>query len=135
MTLFRTKPTRHFIVGEPTLTRAGRGQYAVVYPLAWWMDITLYMVHAQFRTDGGSIPPIFWPIVGHPYSPSSIRACIIHDWLCRERVLPPGLVHDIFYDLLLHDGVAPLRAWLMWTAVKNFGPTWTTPTPAGDPHG
>lgn len=115
---------------DPTIQRAGRGQFTLVTPLVVLDDRGIrHAVPAGFTTDGATIPPFCWPIVGHPYSGSSLRAAIWHDAMCRtesrERRMSSSHVHRLFYLALLADGVARLRATLMYRAVLWFGPTWT----------
>ena len=117
---------------DPAFERAGAGQFRLVGPplVAVVAGQTLE-VPVGFTTDGASIPPLFWPMVGHPYSPSSLRAAILHDFLCRTR--PAGfssiLVHRIFFETLMVDGCARPRAWSMWLAVRVFGPRWPAQRP------
>jgi hypothetical protein len=91
-----------------------------------WVAGRRWAVPAGFTTDGASIPPFCWLLVGHPYSPSSLRAAILHDWMCRHRAahgLRSTKVHALFYAALRADGVAWARAQAMWLAVRCFGPT------------
>ena len=110
---------------EPVLMRAPRGQFSLCAPLAVTVDVCDYVIPEGFTTDGASIPPLFWAMVGHPYSPSSLRAAILHDWMCRERDhrWSSTAVHRIFFAALLADGVAFPRAWVMWLATHWFGPS------------
>lgn len=109
-------------VTDPTLERAPRGRYRLVTPLAAKVDGRLIVVPKGFVTDGASVPPVFWPLVSHPLAPSSLRAAILHDYQCRERVGDSRIVHRTFHQALRADGCAPIRAWLMWLAVRLFGP-------------
>jgi hypothetical protein len=38
---------------------------------------------AGFECDGGSIPQLAWPLIGHPLDGRFVRSCVIHDWLCH----------------------------------------------------
>lgn len=110
---------------EPTLRRAGGGNYRLVGNMQAARFGVVWVVPDGFTTDGASIPPLCWPLVGHPYSPSSLRAAILHDWMCRNPAahgLPSAAVHRVFFDALRADGVAWLRARAMWWAVRWCGP-------------
>lgn len=110
---------------DPDFRRGPRGNLRLVTPLDAIIDGRRYTVPAGFLTDGASIPPLMWPVVGHPYSPSSLRAAILHDWMCRNpsaHTLPSPRVHRVFYDALRADRCAWLRARAMWLAVRLFGP-------------
>jgi len=110
---------------EPVLMRASRGQYQLCAPLPVQVGMIHLTIPEGFTTDGASIPPLFWAMVGHPYSPSSIRAALLHDWLCRDRRhgWSSTTVHRIFHVALLADGVAAPRAYAMWLATHWFGPS------------
>lgn len=109
---------------DPAIRRAPRGQYALGEPMRVWLNGRRFIVGEGFATDGASIPPLCWLLVGHPYSPSSLRAAILHDWMLRERGhgLSSTRVHAVFYAALRADGVAWARARAMWLAVSWFGP-------------
>lgn len=116
---------------EPVLLRAPRGRFALVHPFAADVDGVRYTVPAGFETDGASVPSVAWQIAGHPYSPSHLRAAILHDWMCRNpsahRLSSIG-VHRLFHDALLSEGVARVRAALMYWAVALFGPRFAAVT-------
>lgn len=114
---------------EPTLERWFRGRMRLVTPLVAHVNGRHVEVPKGFITDGASVPAIFWPVISHPLSPSSLRAAILHDYLCRERLLPSKAVHWAFYEALLADGCARVRAWLMWLAVLVFGPRFQARNP------
>lgn len=87
-----------------------------------------YPAHSGLIFDGASIPRFLWPIMGGPFEGDYRLAAIIHDQLCRDRCIPSPLVHRIFYEAMRASGVPGWRAWLMWAAVRVFGPRWQVPT-------
>ena len=107
------------------MRRAPRGQYQLCAPLSVFVGMTLITIPEGFMTDGGTIPPLCWLLVGHPYSPSSLRAVILHDWLCKDgrHGWSSTFVHGVLYAALRADGVAWARARAMWLAAHWFGPT------------
>lgn len=107
---------------EPTLERAPRGRYRLVTPLVVALDGATVVVPQGFETDGASIPTPFWPLISHPLAPSSLRAAILHDYQCRERLGDSVAVHRLFWEGLKAEGCATLRATLMYWAVRLFGP-------------
>lgn len=133
-----TRPRVHF-VSEPLFRRAPRGRLEVRTALHAVVDDIAYEVPVGVTTDGASVPPLCWLLVGHPFSPSSLRAAVLHDFLCEQRgwclravytgPVPPRLsswqVHRIFHASLLAERVHPLRAWCMFAVVAVFGPRWT----------
>lgn len=74
---------------------------------------------AGYEFDGASIPRVFW-FIGHPMSPKFQRAALIHDILYGFRT-DRETNDELFYQLLLEDGVNKFRAKLMWTAVRVGG--------------
>lgn len=75
-------------------------------------------------TDGASIPRQFWSLMGAPLSGKYRRAAVIHDVYCKNQDRPHEEVHNVFYEAMLADGVAKLKAQAMHLAVKLFGPKW-----------
>lgn len=91
----------------------------LVEPLTY-LDIT---VPAGFESDGASVPRLFWRLVFPPTDTTALRAAVIHDWIYRTH--PAGWTRaaadDLFYDLLIEDGVPRWRAWLAWSGVRLGG--------------
>ena len=52
-----------------------------------------------------------------------MRAAVVHDFYIRRNTSNAAVVHRVFHDALLASGAAPDRAYLMYKAVNNFGPT------------
>ena len=50
------------------------------------------------------------------------RATVLHDVHCELRIEPSWKVHRMFYDAMRADGTNPAAAWIMWLAVRMFGP-------------
>jgi hypothetical protein len=71
--------------------------------------------------NGASVPRFFWrlwpPCVGR-YR----RATVLHDVACEDRTRPSPDVHRMFYEAMRTDGTNLVTAWLMWLAVRVFGP-------------
>lgn len=75
--------------------------------------------------NGASIPRTVWSSVGGPWSGKYRNAAVIHDYLTVEKPSSSDVVHRLFLDGMLDNGVAPFRAHLMYAAVVMFGGTWT----------
>lgn len=120
------EPVSTWFLTEPVLRRAGGGEYRLVdVGMRVARQGVVWTVPLGFQTNGASVPAVFWLLVGHPYSPSSLRAAILHDWMCRDprgHGLSSREVHRVFYEALRADGVGVVRAWLMYAAVAVFGP-------------
>ena len=82
-----------------------------------------WIAEAGRTIDGASIPRFFWRFIGGPFSGKYRRASVVHDVYCENRA--PGssnIVHAMFYNAMRADGVGRVKAWLMWAAVRLFGP-------------
>lgn len=54
------------------------------------------------------------------YRPDSLRAAIIHDFICETKCLPRKLADQYFYEILLLDGVSKFTARKYWLAVRAY---------------
>lgn len=114
-----------FAPGELRVAFTYRGRVRLLEPLYWREpDGRVIMVPAGLISDGVSVPPLAWPLVGHPYSGSLLRAALLHDWEIVDRAAPAREVHARFRRALRASGVGRVRAWLLWAAVRLFGPRW-----------
>lgn len=93
-------------------------------------DGTLWTVPAGTVVDGASIPKRVWSVIGGPWSGRYRNAAVIHDWMCAEQLLNSDFVHKIFYEAMLANGVSAYTAYIMFEAVRRFGPQWEE-TPFG----
>jgi Protein of unknown function (DUF1353) len=79
--------------------------------------------------DGASIPEILWSkVVGTPFVGDYRRATVVHDVACQDKTRPHEEVHFMLYEAMLCDGVSEEQAFLMYTAVRLFGPKWPSST-------
>jgi hypothetical protein len=74
--------------------------------------------------NGASIPRFFWRVVGSPYCGRYRRASVIHDVYCVAKSRPAKDVHKMFYEACRADGVGRSASWVLWCAVRTFGPRW-----------
>ena len=72
--------------------------------------------------DGASIPRFFWRFIGGPFSGKYRDASVIHDVYCVLQDRPSPEVHAMFYEAMRARGVWRTKAFLMWMAVRVFGP-------------
>jgi hypothetical protein len=75
--------------------------------------------------DGASIPRQAWSVIGHPLSGPYVLPALLHDYECDVRMTASATVHRRFYYALRAQGVGMVRATVMWTAVRVFGPRWS----------
>jgi hypothetical protein len=74
-----------------------------------------------FQFDGASIPWAAQPLIGTPFEPRFMGASVFHDWLYHTHQIPRAAADELFYGLLLADGVSKTKAWLMREAVVVGG--------------
>ncbi len=81
----------------------------------------LWEAPAGWVVDGASIPRLFWRLAD-PFIGDYRLASVVHDYYCDAQTRPSWMVHRMFREAMLCAGVAPWRAWIMWAAVRKFGP-------------
>lgn len=72
--------------------------------------------------NGASIPKFLWHLLGSPFVGRYRRATVIHDVYCQHQFIASRVVHRMFYDAMICDGVRKVRAKLMYAGVRLFGP-------------
>ena len=81
------------------------------------------IVPVGFKSDGASVPRFFWRIVFPPGDNRALRAAFAHDWIYRMH--PEGWTKaeadQMFYDLLIADGIPVINAKLAYWGVRLFG--------------
>lgn len=78
-------------------------------------------IHSGYRTDGASIPRLFWRLIGHPYLPSYLAPALAHDALYQAELADRRECDRTLYVQLLRNGVGRLPAWIIWAAVRLGG--------------
>ena len=95
--------------------------YEVVEDIQTKKGDAVIKVPKFFQFDGASIPSPAWQLVGTPFTPRLMKASVFHDWTYHTHQIKKSDADDLFYDLLIRDGVGKTRAWLMYEAVSSFG--------------
>lgn len=73
-----------------------------------------------FKTDGASIPRIFWTIVGHPMSRYA-QAAVVHDYLYHIRQFTRARSDEVFLEAMEDLKVPFYKRYPMWLYVRSFG--------------
>ena len=93
--------------------------YTLLEDLHWGNII----VSAGFESDGASVPRFFWRVVFPPGDADALRAAFFHDYIYRKQ--PEGWTRakadNLFYNLLVAEGVPKWRARLAYWGVRLFG--------------
>ena len=97
-----------------------RGNVYTLLEELHWGGIT---VPIRFESDGASVPRFFWRLVFPPGDSHALQAAILHDYIYREQ--PMGWnradADNLFYTVLVADGVPVWRARLAFWGVRLFG--------------
>lgn len=86
-------------------------------------------VPAGSVTNGASVPPGTWNIVGGPYDGIYREAAVLHDYYVEIGLLGKSNrtakdTHRMFFEAMRARGVSVDLAKTMYLAVQLFGPTW-----------
>lgn len=117
-------------ITDPVVKRYGVNRMVLIGPLLVNVNDLALSAPEGFVFDGASVPKLvqwllFWLFLGYQHAPNVWRAAAIHDRMCQERHwVGSRRTHEIFYHILLADGVHRVRAWCFWKGVLWFGPTW-----------
>ncbi len=80
-----------------------------------------WLAPADSAINGASVPRFFIRLFP-AYVGKYRRATVIHDVYCTTKERPSRDVHRMFYEAMRCDGTNVVTAWLMWAAVRLFGP-------------
>lgn len=86
-------------------------------------------VPAGSVTNGASVPPGTWNVVGGPYDGMYREAAVLHDYyveigLAGKSTRTAKDTHRMFYEAMRARGVSEDLSKTMYLAVQLFGPTW-----------
>ena len=100
--------------------QGSEAKFALLAPFAYRNGNDKVDVPIGFITDGGSIPPLVYSIIGGPWSGHYIEAAIIHDWECylAKTVEDRRKADDRF---LIGMRICKVKLWrrrVMWRAVR-----------------
>ena len=84
------------------------------------VTVPIYDPKIDFKTDGGSIPPLVYPIMGSPWRGKHVYPVIIHDWECflATNAEERKKADKKFYKMLTICGVAHWRRRAMYRGVR-----------------
>lgn len=73
-----------------------------------------------FKTDGASIPRLFWFVGWRPFDGDTLQASIVHDYLyktdfCRH------FCDQVFLQIMKRDGVGFIKRTTYYTVVRLLG--------------
>lgn len=80
---------------------------------------TLWIAPAGFECDGQSVPPLLWPVFGHPLAGRSIRPAVLHDYWYWLGKVSKRRVDQMFREALREE--KDPEANIKYYGVKYFG--------------
>lgn len=78
-----------------------------------------FVVPKNYITDGASIPPAFWQLIGTPYAPEFITGALAHDF-CYGKHFDVPEMSAVFFELLKLSDVKEVEAYLMEKGVYAY---------------
>ena len=95
--------------------------YKTCKPIKYTIEGDILTIPELYKTDLASIPRIFWNIVS-PARSEFMSAAILHDFLysCHDN-LSRKEIDDIFFNLLIDNGVSKKEALFFYLGVRMFG--------------
>ena len=79
-----------------------------------------HTVPIGFKTDGASIPKIFWSFIGSPFTGFYRRATLIHDYLYYSQTTTRLYADKIFLEAMKSLRVSWWKRKTMYFAVRGF---------------
>jgi hypothetical protein len=104
------------------LANGGTGQWQLTAPLVYESDMGGRIeVPTGFSTDFASVPHLIitYGLMGN----RAHRPAVVHDYVTRERLFERHKCDAIFLEAMLHEGIDPTRARLMYAAVAAYTAT------------
>lgn len=80
-----------------------------------------HVVEKGFISDGGSIPPIAWPIIGSPFVGYYRKSVLGHDKLYATQKYSRKYSDRTFIEAMRDEGVPLWKRMAMWSYVKALG--------------
>lgn len=107
--------------GKTVLERIDSEFYMVRNNLTWETENYKITVKKGFKTNGASIPNIFYSLIGCPFVGKYVGAAIIHDALYGCKPISKQKADLIFNDIMIHNEVPVWKRYMIYQAVKQFG--------------
>ena len=98
----------------------GRVVYEVVEPFTFKTAILTVKVPRGFLTDFASVPRFMWLVF--PPTGKYNRPATIHDFLYVIQPCSRWTADAVFREAMIEAGVPFWKRWLIWAAVRVFGP-------------
>lgn len=80
----------------------------------------IIIVPAGFISDGATIPPILWPIIGHPMA-NYAQGAFLHDILYRDKVYSRKRCDEIFLESMVVLEIALWKRKIIYWGLRVGG--------------
>ena len=81
-------------------------------------------VPAGYVTNGASIPPSLWGVVGGPFDGPYRDAAVLHDYYCEAKTRSSDDTHRMYYEAAVARGTSESIASTMYAGIIFGGPKW-----------
>jgi len=90
--------------------------WQLIEPIRYKAKHQEFIVPKGFKTDFATVPPIFTWLI--PTYGLYTKAAILHDYLCKKKIISRADADGIFRRTMRELGVSFIRRWMMWAAVR-----------------
>ena len=80
-------------------------------------------VKKGYKTDGASIPKIFWSVLSSPFDGALVYGAIIHDGLYAKMTLTRKECDKLLKEMAIEKGYSTIKANIIYSLVRLFGKT------------
>jgi hypothetical protein len=104
------------------IDNSNSGTWRLLEPLQYWSpQWGLLIVPDGFETDFASVPraPLAYWLTGN----TAHAPAVLHDWLCRDKIIPRRDADNVFKEAMHSIGVPVWRVHSMWLAVRAYSTT------------
>jgi hypothetical protein len=84
---------------------------------------------AGYVTNGASIPPSLWAVVGGPFDGPYRDAAVLHDYYCDSKLRSSDDTHRMYYEAAVARGTSENIASTMYAGIVFGGPKWQVVAP------
>lgn len=80
-----------------------------------------FTIKKGYKTDGASIPFIFWSFGFHPFQADTLIPALIHDIFYESELYSRAVADNNFLFLMRKNGVSWFKRTAFYVAVRLFG--------------
>jgi hypothetical protein len=86
------------------------------------VTIAGFIIPTGFDTDFASVPRSFWNIL--PPIGKHNRAALLHDYMYVNNIGTRKFADNVFFNVMIQDGVNIIQAYVMYLGVRIGGRKW-----------